>query len=278
MNKITELKLTPLDRKPQLVQHFVSLEGEGGTIGRSALYVRTGECSLRCNFCDTKFSVEGKEEHNIVDMTSDKYVDILRSTYSRLQRKHITNMSITGGEPLLNINHIRDMILATKQAFPNISQIIFETNGTMLSEVENCFKLIEQVGPLHPKVHFMLSISPKLSGKISYSSIVEDEKILDIYKNILNNYKGILDAHFDLQLKFVHNDELSKWNETLIDYALGMVDPLHHNQILIMPFTPDQPLDRDADVWRKSKNAAARYAMANFFRYSPRVHVDRELD
>jgi len=278
MNKITNLQLTPLDRKPQLVQHFVSLEGEGGTIGRSALYIRTGECSLRCNFCDTAYSVEGKGEHDIVDMTSDKYVDLLRKTYSRLQRKNITNLSITGGEPLLNINHIKDLILKTKEAFPNIDQIIFETNGTMLSERDNCFLLVEQIGCLHPKINFMLSISPKLSGVISYSKIKTDEEILDIYKNVLNNYKCVLDAHFDIQLKFVHSDELAKWNETLIDYALEMATPLHKNQILIMPFTPSDPLGRDAKAWEDSKDSAAQYAMANFFRYSPRVHVDRKLD
>lgn len=278
MNKITELNLKPLERRPQLVQHFVSLEGEGGTIGRSALYIRTGECNNRCNFCDTKFSVEGKEENNIVDMTSEKYVNLLRETYSMSQRKHISNLSITGGEPLLNINYMRELIETTKKAFPNIDQVIFETNGTLLSKTDNCFKLIEQIGPLFPKMKFMLSISPKLSGKISYSSIKTDNEIIDIYKNILNNYKSILDAHFDLQLKFVHSDILSKWNEPLIEYALGMVDPLHHNQILIMPFTPDQPLDRDKDIWTDSKNSAARYAMKNFFRYSPRMHVDRELD
>jgi len=102
-----------------------------------------------------------------------------------------------------------------------------------------------------------LSISPKLSGKISYSNIKNDEEILDIYKNVLNNYKGILDV-------------LSKWNETLIDYALSMIDPLHKNQILIMPFTPVDPLGRDKDSWNSSKDDAARYAMDNYFRYSPR--------
>jgi organic radical activating enzyme len=278
MKKITELKLTPLDRKPQLVQHFVSLEGEGGTIGRSALYIRTGECSLRCNFCDTAYSVEGDGKHDIVDMTSDKYVDLLRKTYSIAQRQNITNLSITGGEPLLNLNYLRDLILTTKKAFPKITQIIFETNGTMLSEEQNAFKMIEQLGCLHPSMKFMLSISPKLSGKVSYSSIRTDDEILDIYKNVLNNYKGILDAHCDIQLKFVHSDELSKWNETLIEYALGMADPLTKNQILIMPFTPVDPLGRDKESWENSKDGAANYAMANFFRYSPRMHVDRKLD
>ncbi len=278
MTKITELRLTPLERTPQLVQHFVSLEGEGGTIGRSALYIRTGECNNRCNFCDTAYSVESDGKHDIVDMTSDKYVELLRSSYTRNQRSNISNLSITGGEPLLNINYMRKLILKTKEAFPNIDQIIFETNGTMLSVKENCFLLVEQIGCLFPAIKFMLSISPKLSGKISYSNIKTDAEILTIYHTILDNYKCILDAHFDIQLKFVHSEKLLKWNETLINYALSMKSPLHKNQILIMPFTPTDPLGRDVDIWSKSKDSAANYAMNNFFRYSPRVHVDRQLD
>lgn len=278
MKKITELRLEPLDRNPMLVQHFVSLEGEGGTIGRSALYIRTGECSLRCNFCDTAYSVEGKEEHNIVDMLSDEYVDLLRTTYSDSQRENITNMSITGGEPLLNINHMQGIIDRTLEAFPHITQIIFETNGTMLSVQDNAFKLIGQIGCFYPRIKFMLSISPKLSGKISYSSVLSDDEILDIYKNVLNNYRRVLDAHFKLQLKFVHSETLSPWNEKLIEYAMRMPFPLHKNQILIMPFTPNDPLGKDKAEWEASKNGAANYAMKNYFRYSPRVHVDRKLD
>ena len=30
-----------LERKPQLIEHFVSLEGEGITVGRAALFIRT---------------------------------------------------------------------------------------------------------------------------------------------------------------------------------------------------------------------------------------------
>jgi len=278
INKIKELQLTPLQTTPKLIQHFVSLEGEGGTIGRSALYIRTSTCSLRCNFCDTKFSIEGNSKYNIVDMTSNEYVELLKQTYSDKQRENISNLSITGGEPLLNLNHIQDMILRTKEAFPNITQIIFETNGTMLSEKENCFTLIDQVGCLVPEIKFMLSISPKLSGSTSYSNIMSNSDVLEIYKKVILNYQCILDAHFDLQLKFVHSDKLLPENQTLIDYVLSIPKPIHKNQILIMPFTPNDPLGKDKEVWQESKNAAANFAMRNFFRYSPRVHIDRELD
>ena len=278
MKKITELQLTPLETTPKLVQHFVSLEGEGGTIGRSALYIRTGICSLRCNFCDSKFSVEGKEEFNIIDMTTQAYSDLLRETYSISQRNNITNLSITGGEPLLNINYMREIITRTKEAFPYITQIIFETNGTMLSVKENVYKFIEQIGCFWPEIKFMLSISPKLSAKVSYSSIMEDDGVLDIYKDILKNYKCLLDAHCDIQLKFVHSSVLAKFNEPLIEYALSMKSPLHKNQILIMPFTPEDPLGKHKEEWESSCDDAANYAMKNYFRYSPRVHIDRKLD
>ena len=203
MKKITELQLTPLETTPKLVQHFISLEGEGGTIGRSALYIRTGICSLRCNFCDSKFSVEGKEEFNIIDMTTQAYSDLLRETYSISQRNNITNLSITGGEPLLNINYMREIITRTKEAFPYITQIIFETNGTMLSVKENVYKFIEQIGCFWPEIKFMLSISPKLSAKVSYSSIMEDDKVLDIYKDILINVYWMHIVTFNLNLCIV---------------------------------------------------------------------------
>jgi len=92
MKKITELRLEPLDRKPQLVQHFVSLEGEGGTIGRSALYIRTGECSLRCNFCFG--SPKGKREPKITTLNQ--------------KRKKLTKIEV--GDKLLTYNDDQELV------------------------------------------------------------------------------------------------------------------------------------------------------------------------
>jgi organic radical activating enzyme len=277
MKKIETIILKPLEDTPKLVQHFVSLEGEGGTIGRSALYIRSGVCSLRCNFCDTKFSVEGKEEFNIVDMTTSKFTELLNSSYSIEMRQNITNMSFTGGEPLLHINNIQRVIDTVKKSFVNLNSIIFETNGTMLSKEENCLALIKQVGILYPDMKFMLSISPKLSATTSYSNIVSDDEVYKIYIDILQNYRKILDAHFNIQIKFVHSDVLLPSNEKLINHILSN-KILTRNQILIMPFTPDEPTTRDKKKWEDSKDAAAKYAMQNYFRYSPRIHIDRRLD
>jgi len=260
---------------PKLIQDFVSLEGEGGTIGRSALYIRLGKCNAACAFCDTSFSIEGKEKYNIVDTTTTEFIDYLENKYTAKEKKYIKNLSITGGEPLLHINNMDKTIQNILRVFPNIENIIFETNGTILSNEENCYKLLKKIGTFPNHFHFLLSISPKLSSAISYSKSLTDEDVMEIYKKVINNYNHILDRHCGIQVKFIYEEDLVKYNELLMNYILDKID---RNSILIMPFTPDDPLGKRKDVWLKSKNDAANYALQNHFRYSPRIHIDRQLD
>jgi organic radical activating enzyme len=39
---------------------FLSLQGEGREAGLPTIFIRTGKCNLRCNYCDTNFD-NGKE-------------------------------------------------------------------------------------------------------------------------------------------------------------------------------------------------------------------------
>ena len=79
------------------------------------------------------------------------------------------------------------MIDATLKAFPEINKVVIETNGYLLKEKDNCFKLIEQIGKFYPRIHFILSLSPKLSGKVSFAGKEDDISILDSYKKIIKN-------------------------------------------------------------------------------------------
>jgi len=278
----TELQALLLNRKPQLIEHFFSLEGEGATVGRSALFIRTNQCNLKCSFCDTSYSIKGDADQLHPDMTSESYTNYLIENYSEDIREHTHSLSITGGEPLLNLDYLKEIIERTMKAFPAIKNIIIETNGILLQHREICLKLVEQVGKFVPNVKFILSISPKLSGKVSHSDKLTDDMVLEQYKKVIINYKWLLDAHFDIQLKVVHSDELKIQNEPLIRFALGKTkeinDTLRHDQILVMPFTPPHPIDRDKELWEESKDNAAKYAMKYHFRYSPRIHIDRRLD
>ena len=265
-----------LERKPQLIEHFVSLEGEGITVGRAALFIRTNQCNLMCNFCDTAFSITGKHTPLVDDMTSAAYTNYLKNEYSMFDRNNVTNLSITGGEPLLNLNYFGAMIDATLKAFPEINKVVIETNGYLLKEKDNCFKLIEQIGKFYPRIHFILSLSPKLSGKVSFAGKEDDISILDSYKKIIKNYRTLLSAHFDIQLKTVYSQLLLESNEPLINHCIQN-HLLSRDQILVMPFTPKDPMGKNVEEWTKSKNEAARYALKHYFRYSPRIHIDRNL-
>jgi len=279
------MKLSPesekliLTRKPQLIEHFYSLEGEGQTIGRSALFIRLNQCNLSCKFCDTSFSIKGDAEREVEDMTSKMYIEFMNK-YSNKIKNNVENLSITGGEPLLNILYLDKVISNTIQVFPKINKIIIETNGYLLRNKEICLKLIDVFGQFVHNTQITISMSPKLDGKVSHAGKETDDEILENYKLVLKNYDRLLKRHADLQIKVVHSEELKKQNEQLINFAISdtsLVTPIKKEKILIMPLTPKDPLDKDSEEWSKSKDIAANYALHNNYRYSPRIHIDRRL-
>jgi len=279
MKLSTEAEALVLNRKPQLIEHFYSLEGEGQTIGRSALFIRLNQCNLSCNFCDTSFSIKGDAKQEVEDMTSKMYIEFMNS-YSSEVKDNVENLSITGGEPLLNILYLDKVIDNTLKVFPKIDKIIIETNGYLLRNKEICLKLIDILGQFVPKIHITISMSPKLIGKVSHAGKETDDEVLENYKLVLQNYDRLLKRHADLQIKVVHSEELKIQNEKLINFAVSnklLKTPIKKEKILIMPLTPNDPIGKDIDEWTESKDLAANYALQNNYRYSPRIHIDRRL-
>lgn len=263
---------------PYLSQSFFSLEGEGGTIGRAAVFLRINGCNATCKFCDTSFSIAGSDKYNIVNMVDkNEFMSYLIHNFeSQVPLDKVHSISITGGEPLKNIKSFKKMFDIITKVFKNVKHIIIETNGTFLSEEKNCNELQKQVYNLIKKnIKLLLSISPKLSGKICWNG-EKDETVLNWYTNVIDNYNYFLSKSIDLQLKFIYSKELMIYNQDLIEYCLN--NEIHNHQILIMPFTPPDPLGKDNKIWTTSKDDAARFALANNFRYSPRIHIDRKLD
>lgn len=263
------------DIVPYLSQTFFSLEGEGMTVGRAALFLRINGCNACCTFCDTSFSIAGNPKYNIVDMTSPDFEVFLEKEYEHLNKLLVSSVTITGGEPLKNILQYSKMFEKIFNVFPSVSHIIFETNGTYLSDEKNCLAIMKQLNKFNKK--FTLSISPKLSGLVSWNG-VPDEEVFKWYINIIHNYSFYLNRHFNIQLKFIYfNDpKLDDINQRLINLCLD--SGIHHSKILIMPLTPRDPLGKNEKVWKNSKDLAAKYALKNHFRYSPRIHIDRKLD
>ena len=78
--------------KYKVVEIFESINGEGRKAGQLALFVRFQRCNLRCSYCDTMWANGEDTPH--VEMTADEF-------YERVVNSGIKNISLTGGEPLL---------------------------------------------------------------------------------------------------------------------------------------------------------------------------------
>lgn len=275
--KIITKRLNPKERPPFLVETFVSLEGEGGnnSIGIPTLFVRLGVCNCSCNFCDTAFSIKGHEKYNLCRADTE-LTDYITKNIDSKYAKNIHAVSITGGEPLLHIESLTKICEQIKNVFTKTDMIIMETNGTLLSVEDNAIALFKQIKKIKKMgISFTISMSPKLNGKVAYRSKSNNNDILEMYKHSLNNYHVFLEDVCDLQVKFVHSNELKLENEPLIQHIIEK-KYIRQEQILVMALTPSNYLKNPQD-WKKAQDLAANYALENNLRYSPRIHIDRGL-
>ena len=88
---------------------FDSIEGEGKRAGELATFIRLVGCNLRCSYCDSTYSFMGGEVLTLEDI---------------LSQVHYSNVTITGGEPLLQ--NLHPLLKKLQSNMVNI-----ETNGSI---------------------------------------------------------------------------------------------------------------------------------------------------
>lgn len=101
--------------KGKIAEVFRSIQGEGIYQGVSQVFVRFFDCNLKCEFCDTKLD-------KYISMNLEELLDKI-NTY-----RDYHSISITGGEPLLEINFLKEL---TKKLKEKGKIIYLETNGTL---------------------------------------------------------------------------------------------------------------------------------------------------
>jgi len=86
----------------RITEIFHSIQGESSHAGKPCIFVRLTGCSLRCVWCDTKYSYTGGME-----MSFDDVMETIASYPTRL-------VEITGGEPLEqdDVYTLMDLLLA----------------------------------------------------------------------------------------------------------------------------------------------------------------------
>ena len=76
----------------EVVEKFVSINGEGTKAGQLAVFIRFKGCNLNCKYCDTKWANEA--DVTAQQMTKEDILEYVLST-------GVKNVTLTGGEPLL---------------------------------------------------------------------------------------------------------------------------------------------------------------------------------
>ena len=153
---------------------FDSVQGEGLYVGSRQLFVRFCECNLCCDFCDTEFK-NGKE------YTPSSLLEYLTKAYN-LEEFH--SISLTGGEPLMNIDFLIEFLERYRQ-IPQRPLVYLETNATLYDEFVKIKEFVDIVSAdiklksatgldcfnLHEKFF------KNCSGVKTFAKIVFDEKI-----------------------------------------------------------------------------------------------------
>lgn len=119
--------------RASLSEIFASIQGEGADAGRQALFIRFGGCNLSCSYCDTQYARQRAKSFSVDLGGSETEVDnpartgeILGIVYDRCEVPETA--VITGGEPLLQAEAVRDLAENLRMKG---CRIHLETNGTL---------------------------------------------------------------------------------------------------------------------------------------------------
>lgn len=138
---------------------FYSIQGEGLNAGVPVIFVRFGNCNLKCTWCDTKYTWHPD--------VADNFQAPLDAVFGKIREfpscKHLV---ITGGEPMLQ----QEAIIVLRKEFPDY-YIEVETNG---SQEARCFNEVDL---------FTVSYKTSNSGNPPYPLKTKNEKC--VYKFVV---------------------------------------------------------------------------------------------
>lgn len=105
--------------KFQVVETFVSINGEGRRAGELAVFIRFLGCNLNCSYCDTRWANEPDAAYRWMSE---------EDIYEYVKQTGVWNVTLTGGEPLLQPEM---ETLLTKLLGDSEIRVEIETNGSI---------------------------------------------------------------------------------------------------------------------------------------------------
>ncbi len=103
----------------RVIEIFSSVNGEGARSGQLALFIRMQGCNLNCAYCDTAWA-------NAED--ADSRFLSAEEIFAAVRASGIRNVTLTGGEPLLQENMADLLLVLTEDPWLRVE---IETNGSL---------------------------------------------------------------------------------------------------------------------------------------------------
>jgi 7-carboxy-7-deazaguanine synthase len=175
--------------KYNVVEKFVSINGEGVLAGQLAVFIRFQGCNLNCSYCDTSWA--NQQDALYTEMTEQEI-------YQYINETGVKNVTLTGGEPLINHEIIYLLQLLTEDKDLNIE---IETNGSKdLSEYAKISDIISFTmdyklpGSLMESKMLVTNFDV-LTQKDTVKFVAGSIEDLDCAKEIMNKYHLIDKCH-----------------------------------------------------------------------------------
>lgn len=188
----------------KVVEKFVSINGEGLHSGELAVFIRFFGCNLRCAYCDSKYSYDNNEACE--EMTD-------RELFEYVEQQGVKNVTLTGGEPLLQ-NNVKELVLMlTIHGY----RVEIETNGSLpikeLAELPYCYRPA-----------FTLDYKTECAG----NALQKAMKVSNYdYLNKTDCVKFVVGSLRDLQIMkyVVEQNKLLERTNVIVSPCFGSIEP-----------------------------------------------------
>ena len=140
------------EKSAHIVEVFSSIQGEGLLVGLRQIFLRFHGCNLSCAYCDTEITqpplfcrMEGTPgRRDFIEVANpvslDRLVMLLGGWDKGWPGIH-HSISITGGEPLLNLEILLEWLPELRKLFP----IYLETNGVLHEALSRLINMLDYI-------------------------------------------------------------------------------------------------------------------------------------
>ena len=180
----------------KVVEKFVSINGEGVFAGQLAVFIRFQGCNLNCSYCDTAWA--NKENTPFTIMTEDQIYHYIKET-------GIKNVTLTGGEPLLNPEMMQLLQVLSEDSELHVE---IETNGSIdlsvFTQISNppTFTMDYKLPGSFMESKMLISNFHLLTKKDTVKFVVGDIEDLDCAREIITRYQLISKCHVYISTVF----------------------------------------------------------------------------